>query len=55
MKKYDRPELRIERFDGEMVVMASSPQYVAGMEDIPETNRFMINYKEMTENLKIVY
>lgn len=55
MKKYDRPELRIERFDGEMVVMASSPQYVDGMEGVPEGNRFMINYEKMKENLKIVY
>ncbi len=53
MKMYDRPELHIERFDAEAVVTDAS--YVEGMNSIPETNRFMINYQEMKENLKIVY
>lgn len=52
MSKYSKPEILIEMFNNEYVVVASSIGYVEGLENVD--NRMMVNYEQMKENIKFV-
>lgn len=53
MKKYNKPEIRIEIFDNEYIgTTASGMEYVDGLNGVQ--NRMMINYDEMVDNIKFV-